>query len=134
MAKTAELKIPSDIEYRVIGNMFCLLISVAGLLAGEMVRLRSFDYWLNDLIPLLLLTWSGFGCYRNFLSTMIAYHDVLPPEHHSAPNVAHIHGEPVIAGHISSKPGMSTDKVLEQVAKRIETQKADALKRNKFTN
>ncbi len=75
MAKTAEVKIPDDIEYRVIGNAFGLLIASAGLLAGEMLRLRSFDYWLDDIVPLLLLIWMGFRLYRNFLSTMNAYQD-----------------------------------------------------------
>jgi hypothetical protein len=129
VAKTVEIKIPDDIEFRVIGNAFGLLIASAGLLAGEMMRLRSFDYWLDDIVPLALLTWMGFRMYRNFLSTMNAYHDT--PAHRHVSGAMPIVGEPVIAGHIEAKPRYSADKVVEEVAKRIEAQKAEALKKNR---
>jgi hypothetical protein len=128
VAKSVEIKIPEDIEIRVIGNAFGVLIASAGLLAGEMVRLRSFDYWLNDGVPLLLLSWMLFRLYRNFLLTMNAYHDVPAQKHHPATKVR---GEPAIAGHLPATPGYSADKVVEEVAKRIEAQKAEALKKNK---
>lgn len=134
MAKTVEIKIPEDIEFRVIGNVFGVLIASAGLLAGEMLRQRSFDYWLEDIVPLLILIWSGFRLFRNFLSTMNAYHDVPSQAMGSASGTSRIQGEKVIAGHIAAKPSYSADKVVEEVAKRIEAQKADALKKNKFTN
>jgi hypothetical protein len=131
VAKTVEMKIPADIEFRVIANAFGILIASAGLLAGEMLRQRSFDYWLEDIVPLLILLWSGFRLFRNFLSTMIAYQDVHPQVGRPAPGASWIPGEKVIAGHIASKPSYSADKVVEEVAKRIEAQKADAVKRNK---
>lgn len=136
MAKTVEIKIPEDIEYRVIGNAFGLLIASAGLLAGEMVRLRSFDYWLDDIVPLLLLTWMGFRLFRNFLSTMTAYQDEIP----SAAVVRDrqirdtLKSEQAIVARISSKTGYTAGQVVEEVAKRIEAQKAEAMKKNKFTN
>lgn len=134
MAKTVEIKIPEDIEYRVIGNAFGLLIVSAGLLAGEMVRLRSIDYWLADIVPLVLLIWMGFRLYRNFLSTMSAYQDVPSHISHPAPGVSPLQSEQVIAGQISAKPSYSAEKVVEEVAKRIEAQKAEAIKKNKFNN
>lgn len=133
MAKAAEIKIAEDIEYRVIGNLFGLLIASAGLVAGEMVRLRSFDYWLNDIAPLLFVSWMLFRLYRNFLSTMIAYQDSPVPPKRQAAGTA-IQGEQVITGQLPVKPTISAEKVVEEVAKRIEAQKADALKKNKFTN
>ena len=133
MAKTVEIKIPDDIEYRVIANMFGLLIASAGLLAGEMVRLRSFDYWLDDIVPLILMTWMGFRMYRNFLSTMNAYHDVTPP-----PSVVRerninevIRSEPAAVAQIAAKTGYTQEQVVAEVAKRIEAQKAEAAKKNK---
>ena len=129
MAKTVEIKIPDDIEYRVIGNAFGLLIASAGLLAGEMLRLRSFDYWMDDIVPLLLLVWMGFRLFRNFLSTMTAYQDVAPPQY-SAPSATPVHNEQVAAAQIPAKPSYSPEKVVEEVAKRIEAQKAEAQKRN----
>lgn len=134
MANTVEIKIPEDIEFRVIGNAFGMLIASAGLLAGEMLRLRSFDYWLADIVPLLILIWSGFRLFRNFLSTMNAYQDAPLQGMHHASAASRLQGERVIAGQITSKPSYSADKVIEEVAKRIESQKADALKKNKFTN
>lgn len=134
MAKTVEIRIPEDIEFRVIGNAFGLLIASAGLLAGEMLRMRSIDYWLEDIVPLLLLLWLGFRLFRNFLSTMNAYQDVPPQPGRPSPGVSRIQGEKVIAGQIAAKPSYTADKVVEEVARRIEAQKADALKKNKFTN
>ena len=131
MAKTVEIKIPVDIEYRVIGNAFGLLIAAAGLLAGEMVRMRSVDYWLNDIVPLLLLTWLVFRLYRNFLSTMTAYQDVT---HSATSDRARqiretLKAEQVAVAQISSKTGYSPEQVAAEVAKRIEAQKASALKK-----
>jgi len=133
VAKTAEIKIPEDIEFHVLSNAFGMLIASAGLLAGEMLRLRSFDYWLDDIVPLLLLLWLGYRMFRNFLSTMNAYQDVPAQGAHPPPVASRVHGEKVIVGQIPAKPGYSAEKVVEEVARRIETQKADALKKNKFT-
>lgn len=133
MAKTVEVKIAADIEFRVISNAFGLLIASAGLLAGEMVRLRSFDYWMVDCVPLLLLLWMGFRLYRNFLSTMTAYQDFVP-----SPGVARdrqirdtLKSERATVAQIAAKTGYTADQVVEEVAKRIEAQKAEAVKKNK---
>lgn len=134
MAKSVEIKIPDDIEFRVIGNAFGVLIASAGLLAGEMIRLRSFDYWLDDIVPLLLLFWMTFRLFRNFLSTMNAYQEVPQQVMHPAPSASPIKNEQVATAQISAKPSFSAEKVVEEVAKRIEAQKADALKKNKMIN
>lgn len=134
MAKTVEIKIPEDIEFYVIGNAFGLLIASAGLLAGEMLRMRSVDYWQNDIVPLLLVIWMGFRLFRNFLSTMSAYQDVPAQGPHHASGTSQVQSERVIAGQISAKPQYSAEKVVEEVAKRIEAQKAEAIKKNKFAN
>ncbi|MBW4054927.1 MAG: hypothetical protein HIU83_05935 [Proteobacteria bacterium] len=135
MAKSVEIKIPDDIEYRVMGNALGLLIASAGLLAGEMFRLRSFDYWLDDIVPLLLALWMGFRMFRNFISTMNAYQD--------SPSAASgrdrqiretLKSEQAAVAQISAKTGYSPEQVVEEVAKRIEAQKAEALKKNKFNN
>lgn len=136
MAKTAEIKIPDDIEYRVISNVFGLLIASAGLLAGEMIRQRSVDYWLNDAVPLCLVLWLSFRLYRNFLSTMLVYRDAPAPHPLPVPRATPVHNEQVIAGQISAKPASakpeySPEKVVQEVAKRIEVQKAEALKKQK---
>lgn len=128
MAKTVELKIPADIEFRVIGNAFGLLIASAGLLAGTMVRERSFDYWLEDIVPLLIVAWLGFSFFRNLLSTMTAYSDT--PQR---PLATAISPEQVIVGRIPARTGPTPDQVVEEVAKRIDAKKAEAEKRNKFT-
>lgn len=128
------MKIPDDIEYRVISNAFGLLISSAGLLAGEMLRQRSFEYWLSDIVPLALVAWMGYRLFRNFLSTMNVYQYVTPPVPHQAVGATPVANEQVITAQIPAKPSYSADKVIAEVAKRIEDQKANALKMNKFTN
>lgn len=134
MAKTVEIKIPDDIEFRVIGNAFGILIVSAGLLAGEMFRLRSFDYWLDDIVPLSLLVLLSFKLFRNFLSTMNAYQDAPVQRSHNTSGASQVHNEHVTAGQLPAKPSYSAEQVVEEVAKRIEAQKADALKKNKFAN
>lgn len=134
MAKTAEIKIPSDIEFRVIGNSLGLLIASAGLLAGTMVSQRSFDYWLDDIVPLIFVAWMCFRLYRNFLSTMAAYPDIPAQKTSERFSATSVMSEPVIAGRIASKAAPSPDQVLDEVAKRIASKKADAEKKNKFTN
>jgi hypothetical protein len=131
VAKTAAVKIPEDIEYRVIGNAFGLLIASAGLLAGEMVHQRSFDYWLADIVPLLLLTWMVFRLYRNFLSTMTVYQGVTLQDAHSGDRLYRepLKSEQAAVAQIASRTSYSPDKVAEEVAKRIESQKANTIKK-----
>lgn len=119
-AKSVAIKIADDIEYRVIANVFGLLIASAGLLAGEMVRLRSFDYWLNDIVPLLFVSWMAFRLYRNLLSTMIAYHDYVPP-----PAVVRerkireaLKAEKATVAEIAAKTGLTEEEVAAEVLKR----------------
>lgn len=127
MAKTVELKIPADIEFKVIGDALGLLIASAGLLAGTMVRERSFDYWLVDIVPLVIVAWLGFRLYRNLLSTLTAYRDYQPQVRtHSDATV--IKQDQTIMRQIPSP-----DKVVEEVARRIDAKKAAAEKKNNFT-
>ncbi|MFZ4857140.1 MAG: hypothetical protein ACOYL3_12160 [Desulfuromonadaceae bacterium] len=118
--KTVEIKIADDIEYRVIGNAFGLLIASAGLLAGEMVRQRSFEYWLSDILPLLLVCWMAFRLYRNFLSTIMAYHDYVP-----SPEVVRdrkireaLKAEQAAVAEISARTGLSEEEVAAEVSRR----------------
>jgi hypothetical protein len=136
VAKTAEIKIPDDIEYRVIANAFGLLIASAGLLAGEMVRLRSFDYWLNDIVPLIFVLWLLFRLYRNFLSTMIAYNNLpTPPSVVRDQNIRQtLKEEQAVVAQITAKTGFTAEQVVAEVAKRIETKKNEAMKNNKMAN
>lgn len=135
MAKTAEIKIPEDIEYRVIANAFGILIASAGLLAGEMVHMHSLDYWQEDTVPILLLVWLWFRLFRNFLSTMNAYHNDSPLSPGSEQQIREtLKTEPAAVAQITAKTGYTAEQVVEEVAKRIEAKKTDALKKNKFTN
>lgn len=136
MAKTVAIKIPEDIEFRVMGNGLCLMIVSAGLLAGEMIRLRSFDYWRDDIVPLLLMIWLVYRLFRNFLSTLIAYRDEVPP-----PAVVRdrqiretLKSEKTAVAQIAAKTGFTAEQVVGEVAKRIEAKKEEALKKNKMVN
>lgn len=136
MAKTVEVKIPADIEYRVIGNTFGLLIVSAGLLAGEMVHQRSIDYWPSDIVPLLLLAWLVFGLYRNFLSTIVAYHDAPAPAAQVRDQQIReaVNSEQAAVAQITAKTGYTAEQVVEEVAKRIQSKKEGALKKYKPSN
>ena len=134
MAKTAELKIPADIEFRVIGNAFGLLIASAGLLAGSMVRERSFAYWLDDIVPLVIVLWLLFRLFRNLLSTVTLYRDAPPLIHSTRSAATAISPEQVVMGQIPARTVPTPEQVVEEVARRIDAKKADAEKKNKFMN
>ena len=125
------LKIPGDIEYRVIGNAFGLLISMAGLLGGTMLNQRSFEYWMDDLVPLVLSAYMAFRLFRNFIATMTLYQDAAPLRR---PAAQRVQADQAAYAQLSSVPSYSAEQVVEEVAKRIEAQKNDALKKNKMNN
>lgn len=135
MAKTAEIKISADIEYRVISNAFGLLVASAGLLSGAMVRERSLEYWMSDIVPLVIVAWLLFRLFRNFLATMIAYHDTPTAAAQGQQRIREaVRAEKATVGQITARTGYTEEQVLEEVAKRIEAKKAEAMKTNKFTN
>lgn len=134
MAKTVQIKIPSDIEYRVISNAFGLMFASAGLLAGAMVQQRSFEYWRDDILMLLIVAWLGFRLFRNLLSTLMLYQDQ-PPLRPKKPvsGTSPVMPEQVIAGQIPAVTVPSAEQVVEEVAKRIEAKRMKAEQSNKFT-
>lgn len=125
------LKISADIEYRVIGNAFGLLISMAGLLGGTMLNQRSFEYWMDDLVPLLFSAYMAFRLFRNFIATMTLYQDAPPLRR---PATQRVQNDQTAYAQLPSVPSYSAEQVVEEVAKRIEAQKADAQKKNKMIN
>lgn len=131
MAKeAAQIKIPDDIEYRVIGNAFGLLIASGGLLAGAMVSQRSLDYWREDIVPLGLALFMGLRLWRSMLSTMILYQNV--PQHPRKPaQRENVRSEPAVVAQLPPTPGYSPEQVVDEVVKRIEAQKAEQARKNK---
>jgi hypothetical protein len=127
------VKIPEDIEYRVIGNAFGLLIASAGLLGGAMLNNRSFEYWMDDLVPLGLAAYMAFRLFRNFLATITLYQDALPHPVHT-PAAQRVHPDQAVPAQLPAVPSYSAEQVVEEVAKRIEAQKAEAQKKNKMIN
>lgn len=120
---TAEIKIPADIEYRVIGNAFGLMIACGGLLAGNMMSERSLDYWREDIVPLVLALFLAYRLMRNLLTTMIVYQ--APPKTRPAPvskeNIQRVHAT---VAQLPESASYTPEQVVEEVAKRIEAQKA----------
>jgi len=135
MAKSAELKIPVDIEYRAIADAFGLLIASSGLLGGTMVNQRSFDYWLDDIVILLIVGWFAFRLYRDLLSTMTLYKDAPPrkPKRLVAESVSGMSDNAVL-GQLPAVTLPTADQVVEEVARRIDEKRTKAQKNNKFTN
>ncbi len=128
MASTAKtVKIPADIEYRVIGNAFGLLIACGGLLSGSMMNQRSLDYWQEDLLLLALIAVMGFRLMRTFIDTMQLYQDAPPRRPQSARQT--VSPEQVAMGQLPPVPGYTADQVVEEVTRRIEANKAKAAKK-----
>jgi len=126
------IKIAEDIEYRVIGNAFGLLIAMAGLLGGTMLNQRSFEYWMDDLVPLVFSAYMAFRLFRNFIATMTLYQGAAPLRR---PATQRVQADQQTAfAQLPAVPSYTAEQVVEEVAKRIEAQKLEAQKKNKMNN
>lgn len=123
------VKIPDDIEYRVIGNAIGLMVASGGLLGGAMVNQRSFDYWQEDVILLTLVAVMGFRLLRSFMTTMLFYQEA-PPLPVRQPVRQTVTPESVAMGQLPPVPGYTPEQVMEEVTRRIEANKAKTAKKN----
>jgi ABC-type nickel/cobalt efflux system permease component RcnA len=126
-------------EFRFLGNLFGALIASAGLLAGTMLREKSSDYWLEDIVPLLLLAITLRGLLK---SAMELAKDSIYYEEQKKQVIEALSKQEAMAAamaegadrelpKIASKPKYSEEEVIEAVSKRIEQQREDAQKKNK---
>jgi len=126
-------------EFRFLGNLFGALMACAGLLAGTMVRELSLDYWLDDIVPLLLLALTLRGMVKSAMELAkdsIFYEEqkkqvleALAKQEEMAATMAGADSE---LPRIAAKPKYSEAEVLEAVSKRIEQQREEGLKKNKL--
>ena len=129
MAATAKtVKIPDDIEYRVIGNAIGLMVACGGLLGGAMVNQRSLEYWLEDVILLALVAVMAYRLLRSFIANMQLYSDA-PPRSAHQPLRHTVTPESVAMGQLPPVPGYTAEQVLEEVSRRIEANKAKTAKK-----
>jgi len=130
--KQSSVELSNGPEYRVLANLFGVLLGCAGLLAGTMVHERSLDYWQHDLVPILILLITGRGLLKSSMDLMredMVYlekkkavdsflakqSEVLNPELGEMPKLA-------------AKANYTEAEVLEAVSKRIEEQRSKAAK------
>ena len=128
-------------EFRFLGNLFGALIACAGLLAGTMMHERSLDYWLEDIVPLLLLVFTLRGVIKSAMELAkdsIFYEEqkkqVLEAMAKQEAMAAAMAGAESELPKLASKPKYSEAEVLEAVSKRIEQQREEGLKKNKILN
>ena len=128
-------------EFRFLGNLFGALIACAGLLAGTMVREGSLDYWLEDIVPLLLLLVTLRGIMKSAMELAkdsIFYEEqkkqVLEALARQEAIAASLAAHDVEAPRIAPKKNFSEAEVLEAVSKRIEQQRDEGMKKNKLVN
>ena len=127
------IKILQEIEYKVIGNAFGVLIATGGLLAGTMVSQRSFEFWQEDIVLIGLLTIMSFNTMRSFVAAMTAY-QIVPAHPQPALHRENVQSDQAYVAQISAPKKFTAEQVLDEVAKRIESQKAEAIKKNKMVN
>jgi hypothetical protein len=128
-------------EFRFLGNLFGALMACAGLLAGTMVQERSLDYWLEDIVPLLLLVFTLRGVIKSAMELAkdsIFYEEqkkqVLEAMAKQEAMAAAMSGADTDLPKLTTKPKYSEAEVLEAVSKRIEQQREEGLKKNKIIN
>ena len=123
-----QIKIPADIEYKVLGNALGLMIACGGLLAGNMMSERSFEYWREDIVAIVLAVFLAHRLMRTFVTTMTVYAGA--PPRPAAPvskeNIQRMHAK---VAQLPETMGYTPEQVIEEVAKRIEAQKAEATKK-----
>lgn len=114
-------------EYRVLANLFGLLLGAAGLLAGTMVREGSVDYWQHDLVPLLILLVTGRGLLKSSMDllrdSMVYAEKKQMVDAFLSRQAEVLTPEPGEMARLSAKPHYSEEEVLEAVSKRIEQQR-----------
>ena len=143
--KTPVARMPDDMECTVYGNLFGIMIALGGLLAGVMVSERSLDYWREDFVSLALLVVLGFRLSRNFITILSPPRpeEISPMPKHSppkqkAPLKQHVQQEQAAVAQLPASSGtiagMTPDQVVEQVVKRIKSQKEKAAQNNKLVN
>lgn len=128
-------------EFRFLGNLFGALMAFAGLLAGTMIR-EGIDYWLEDIVPLLLLAITLRGLVKSALE--LAKDSIFYEEQKKQVLEALAKQEQMAAAlaeesdqelpRIAATPKYSEEEVLEAVSKRIEQQREEAMKKNKLVN
>lgn len=126
-------------EFRFLGNFFGALMACAGLLAGTMVQERSLDYWLEDIVPLLLLVFTLRGVIKSAMELAkdsIFYEEqkkqVLEAMAKQEAMAAAMAGVESELPKLTAKTKYSEAEVLEAVSKRIEQQREEGLKKNKI--
>lgn len=131
--ESIEIKILHEIEYKVIGNLFGVMIAAGGLLAGTMVSQRSFEYWQEDIVLIVLLAFMSHNLLRSLLAAITAY-QVVPVRPKPVVRRESVQPDQTVVAQIPAPVKYTEEQVLNEVAKRIETQKAEAMKKNKMVN
>ncbi len=129
-------------EFRFLGNLFGALMASAGLLAGTMMHERDLDYWLEDIVPLLLLLFTLRGLIKSSMELAkdsIYYEEqkrhvleALAKQEQMA--AADSEGTDSGIPKIASKTHYSEEEVIDAVSKRIEQKRGEATKKNKLVN
>ena len=131
--QAVEIKVLHEIEIKVIGNAFGVLIAAGGLLAGTMVSQRSIDYWHEDIVLLALLAIMSYRLVRSFIATFTAY-QVVPYRPQPAASRENVQPDHAAFAQIPAPKSYTAEEVMDAVAKRIEKQKEEAGKKNKMVN
>lgn len=114
-------------EYRVLANLFGVMLGLAGLLAGTMLREGSVDYWQHDLVPLLILLITGRGLLKSSMDLLresMVYADKKQMVDAFLSKQAEVlTPEPGEMARLATKSHYSEEEVVEAVSKRIEQQR-----------
>jgi ABC-type nickel/cobalt efflux system permease component RcnA len=132
-SETAEKITVSDgPEFRMMGNLFGIIIALGGLLVGTMFKERSFDYWMDDLVPLIILFFSSYRFYRNAID--LAREAAIYTQHKEqvfaamARAATHVNDEMELPK-LAAKPQFSEEEVLDAVTRRIQENRATSDKK-----
>jgi hypothetical protein len=97
----------------------------------------SLEYWREDIMALAITAIMGIRLLRSLMDAMTLYQETPRVRHHHRPEAQereNVQPEGVVMGQIPAVSSFSPEQLVEEVAKRIEMQKADAARNNKITN
>lgn len=129
MAKTKTVRVADGPEYRFLGSLFGALIASAGIFAGTMVRERSFDYWLEDIVPLLLFAFFVRGLFTSSIQlaqTTIVYNEKMEMLRKVMEQGEQVADSELELPLLPQKPKYSDEEVLAAVSKRIQDKRTEA--------
>lgn len=121
-------------EYRIMANTLGFFLALAGLLVGTMFKERDLEYWMSDLVPLIILFYCGYKVYRDAidLTRESAIYEMKKQQVEAviarAASINKVHDE-MSPPKLTAKPEFSEEQVIDAVTRKIQENRSASSKK-----